>query len=138
MTRTGRATIVAATSVLAAALVGAVNCGGVSTDDVTSARNQATSASCNYYQMCNQIGPGLSGGATLADCKATVYGQWTMGWPTTNCQGHIDQAKLTICVDAINSTTDCGGLGALLALSKCSSASVCSAGLVPLSDAAMD
>ena len=136
MTRTGKATIVAATSLLAAALVGAVNCGGVSTDDVTSARNQATTASCNYYQMCNQIGPGLSGGATLADCKSTVYGQWTMGWPTTTCQGHIDQSKLTICLDAIGATTDCSGIGALLALSKCSSSSVCSAGVVP--DAATD
>ena len=68
MTRTGKVTIVAATSVLAAALVGAVNCGGVSTDDLQSARNQATSASCNYYQMCNQIGPGLTF-ETSQDCR---------------------------------------------------------------------
>ena len=138
MTRTGKATLAAATSMVAAALIGAANCGGVSTDDVTSARNEATTASCNYYQMCNQIGPGLSGGATLGDCKATVYGEWTNGWPTTTCQGHIDQAKLTICLDAINSTTDCGGFAALLALSKCSSASVCSAGVAPGPDAATD
>ena len=138
MTTTGRVTIVAATSVLVAALIGAIDCGGVSTDDVTSARNQATTASCNYYQMCNQIGPGLAGGATLADCKSTVYGQWTMGWPTTTCQGHVDQAKLTICLDAIGATTDCSGVGALFALSKCSSASVCSSGVVPPPDAATD
>ena len=94
MTRTGKATIVAATSVLAAALIGVVGCGGVSGSDVVDARNQATTASCNYYQMCNQIGPMLAGGATLADCKATVYGQWTNGWPTDDLPGHIDQAKL--------------------------------------------
>ncbi len=138
MTRTGGAMSVTATSVLAAALCGAISCGGVSTDDVTSARNQATTASCNYYKMCNQIGPGLSGGDTLADCMTTVLGQWTNGWPTTTCQGHVDQSKLTICLDAINSTTDCSGIGALLALSKCSSASVCSAGVVPAPDAATD
>jgi len=138
MTTTGKVTILAATSVLAAALVGAVNCGGVSTNDVTAARNQATTASCSYYQRCNQIGPGQSGGDTLADCMTTVLGQWTSGWPTSTCQGHIDQANLTICLDAINSTTDCGGLAALLALSKCSSASVCSAGVVPGHDAGTD
>ena len=51
MTRTGNAMIVGATLVLVAALVGGVNCGGVSTDDLQSARNQATTASCNYYKM---------------------------------------------------------------------------------------
>jgi len=45
------------------ALVALVGCGGVSTSDVVSARQQATTASCQYYQMCNQI-PG-SGGDTL-------------------------------------------------------------------------
>jgi hypothetical protein len=136
MTRVGRTTILVATSILAATLVGAINCGGVSTNDVESARTQATTASCSYYQMCGQIGMGKQGGDTLADCMTTVLGQWTMGWPTSTCQGHIDQAKLTICLDAINSTTDCGGIAALLALSKCSEATICSAGVS--SDAAAD
>ena len=136
MTRTGKGTIVAAGSVLAAALIGAVNCGGVTTSDVDSARNQATTASCNYYQRCNEIGPGQSGGDTLASCMTTVLGQWTSGWPTSQCQGHISQSALTVCLDAIGSTTDCNGLAELITLSKCTAAMVCSAGVVP--DAATD
>jgi hypothetical protein len=136
MTTTGKATMVAATSVFAAALIGAaINCGGVSTNDVGSARNQATSASCDYYKMCDQIGTGLSYD-TYADCMTQVLGSWTSGWPTSQCQGHIDQSKLTVCLDAIKSTTDCNGIAVLLTLSKCTAASVCSAGVVP--DAATD
>ena len=115
----------------------AVSCGGVSTSDVVAARQQATTASCMYYQRCNQIGPMLSGGDTLSDCMSSVMGQWTSGWPTTQCQGHIAQDKLTICLDAIGATTDCSGIGALLALSKCSAASVCSAN-VRATDAGTD
>ncbi len=36
-----------------------------------------------------------------------VRGSWTSGWPTATCQGHIDQAALTVCIDAISATTDC-------------------------------
>ena len=135
MTKTGKATIVAASAALAVALSGAINCGGVSTDDVTSARNQATTASCNYFQKCKEIGSGLNYD-TYADCTTQVLGNWTSGWPTSQCQGHINQAALTVCLDAIGSTTDCNGLAELITLSKCTAASVCSAGVV--SDAASD
>jgi hypothetical protein len=128
MMKAGTTTILVATSILAATLGGAINCGGVSKSDVDSARAQATTASCNYYQMCKLIGPKLQGGDTYADCMTMVLGQWTSGWPTTTCQGHIDQHALTVCVDAINSTTDCNNLAALITLSKCSEASVCGAG----------
>lgn len=109
---------------LGAALGGAAGCGGVSGSDVINARNQATTASCNYFQMCNQIGPGQNY-STYSDCTSQVNGNWTSAWPTTTCQGHIDQHQLTICLDAINSTTDCNGLAVLLTLTKCGSGTVC-------------
>jgi len=136
MSNGGKAKLGWAVGSVMLALAGA--CGGVSTSDVVSARNQATTASCMYYQRCNQIGPGQPGGDTVADCMTTVVGKWTMGWPTTTCEGHIDQANLTICLDAIGATTDCSGIGALLALSKCSSASVCSEGVTAPADGSAD
>ncbi len=114
-----------------AVLLGALGCGGVQTSDVQSARTQATAASCNYFMMCHDIGPdaGTSGYDSYQDCTAQVLGQWTNGWPTSTCQGHIDQHALTVCVDAINSTTDCNGLAELITLSKCTSALVCGSGV---------
>ena len=123
---TGKLVIGLVTSGLAAALVGAVSCGGVSSSDVVNARAQATTASCNYFMMCNDIGPNLMY-STYSDCTTIVNSDWTMGWPTATCQGHIDQPALTVCLDAIGATTDCSGLSELIALSKCSSATVCSA-----------
>jgi len=128
MTRTGKATIVAATSALAAALVGAVNCGGVSTNDLQTARNQATTASCNYYQMCNEIGPGLTF-ETVQDCQNQVLSFWTTQWPTAMCEGKIVSSAVTTCIDAINSTLCMNGLDVLATLyAKCPEARVCGTG----------
>jgi Family of unknown function (DUF6184) len=116
---------------LAGALGGATSCGGVSGSDVVNARNQATTASCNYYMMCNQIGPGMSAKGdgyydSYQDCTTKVLAAWTSAWPTTTCEGHIDQAALTLCLNAIGGTT-CNGLDVLLTLSKCGSGTVCDA-----------
>jgi hypothetical protein len=130
MTTTGKLAMAVLIGGLGAGLGGAVGCGGVSGSDVASARTQATTASCNYFMMCNKIGPGMSangGYDTYQDCMTTVGGQWTSGWSTTQCQGHIDQQALTVCIDAINSTTDCNAVAELITLSKCSAATVCSA-----------
>lgn len=128
MTRTGKATIVTATAALAAALIGAVDCGGVSTDDLQSARNQATTASCNYYKMCNQIGPGLTF-ETSQDCQNQVLSFWTSQWPTAACDGKIVSSAVTSCLDAINSTLCMNGLDVLATLyAKCPEARVCGTG----------
>ncbi|HLK93237.1 MAG TPA: DUF6184 family natural product biosynthesis lipoprotein [Polyangia bacterium] len=117
-----------------AALVGGLGavagCGGVSGSDVVNARNQATAASCAYFQMCGDIGNGKTY-STSGDCTSQVNGNWTSAWPTTTCQGHVDQHQLTVCLDAINSTTDCNGLAVLLTLTKCGSGTVCSANQPP-------
>lgn len=129
---TGKVAVALAAFGLAAALGAAPSCGGVSGSDVVNARNQATTASCNYFMMCNQIGPGMSAKGsgyydTYQDCTTQVQGSWTSAWPTSTCQGHIDQHGLTVCLDAINSTTDCNGLAVLLTLTKCGSGTVCAA-----------
>ena len=128
MTRAGKATIVVATSALAVALVGAIDCGGVSTDDLQTARNQATTASCNYYNMCNQIGPGLMF-ETAQDCQNQVLSFWTSKWPTAVCDGKIVSSAVTTCIDAINSTLCMNGLDVLATLyAKCPEARVCGVG----------
>jgi hypothetical protein len=132
MTKTGKVTIAVLIGGLAAGLAGGVSCGGVSGSDVVNARNQATTASCNYFMMCGQIGPGQQnngGYDTYQDCLTQVMGSWTNGWPTSTCEGHIDQRQLTVCLDAIGSTTDCNGLAVLITLTKCGSGTVCSANL---------
>ena len=124
MTTTGR---IWAASVLAA-LTGALSCGGVSTSDIQSARTKATTASCNYYQMCNEIGPsvGSNGFDTYADCQTMVLSYWTGQWTDTACTARVDQSALNVCIDAINSTLCMNGLDVLSTLlAKCPVAKVC-------------
>jgi hypothetical protein len=132
----GRLTVGRLAYALTLSLFWTTGCGGVTTSDIDSARTQVSTASCNYYKMCNQIGPKPDTYDTYADCLSGVMGQWTTAWPTSTCQGHVSQSELTICLDAIGATTDCSGLSALIALSKCSSNTVCSAGVTP--DASAD
>ena len=128
MTTTGKVTIGAAASLLLGALVGAIDCGGVSTDDLQSARNQATTASCNYYKMCNQIGAGLTF-TNDQDCQTQALSFWTTKWPTATCEGKIVSSAVTTCVDAINSTLCMNGLDVLSTLyAKCPEARVCGTG----------
>jgi hypothetical protein len=130
MTTTGKLAMAVLIGGLGAGLGGAVGCGGVSGSDVVNARNQATTASCNYFMMCNEIGSGQMY-STYQDCMTQVLSSWDMGWPTSTCQGHIDQTALGKCIDAINanSTADCNGVAVLLTLGKCGSGMVCDANL---------
>ncbi|HEY4394593.1 MAG TPA: DUF6184 family natural product biosynthesis lipoprotein [Polyangia bacterium] len=130
MTKTGMTAI--AVLSLVVSISGATSCGGVSGSDVVNARNQATTASCNYFMMCNEIGAGMSatgGYDTYQDCTTKVVSSWTSAWPTTTCQGHIDETALGKCIDAINSNGagDCNGVAVLLTLTKCGSGTVCDA-----------
>lgn len=128
MTKSSKVAIAILLGGLGAALGGAVGCGGVSSSDVVTARNQATTASCNYFMMCNEIGAGQMYD-TYQDCTSQVLGDWTNAWPTSTCQGHIDQTALGKCIDAINanSTSDCNGVAVVLTLTKCGSGMVCDA-----------
>ncbi len=115
-------------------------CGGV-TDTRVAARDQATAASCNYYMRCGLIGPGedtMNGYTSYASCQTSVSAYWESTWPVSACQGHIDEAQVSICVSAINATECMNGLDVLATLVlKCPQASICDANLTPV-DAATD
>jgi hypothetical protein len=122
---TGKVTAALAAFGLAVALGAAPSCGGVSGSDVVAARNRATTASCNYYKMCGQIG---SGGTFESDstCQTMVLSYWTGQWTDAACLGKVDQSGLNVCVDAINSTLCMNGLDVLATLlAKCPVARVC-------------
>ena len=106
-----------------AALV--TGCGGVTSSQVL-ARDQATTASCDWYQSCNQIGPGLAYD-TRASCETQVRAHWDQTWPPSSCEGKINQAQLSICLDAIHAT-QCGNVLDILATLavKCPEANICS------------
>jgi hypothetical protein len=117
--------------IAAAVLVGARGCGGV-TDTRVGARDAATKATCDRYQACSLIGTGAANGyADLASCQIAWRANWDMYWPVADCQGHIDQASLNVCLDRINSTQCTSFLDFLSTLGICGKANVCSAGAPP-------
>jgi hypothetical protein len=135
MTRTAKMAIGLGALGLAGALAGGMSCGGVSASDVVNARNEATTAACNYYMMCGDIGPDAAasgnGFESASACQTMVLSFWTGQWTDAQCLGHIDETALSKCIDAINanSTADCNGLAVLLTLTKCGAATVCTANL---------
>ncbi len=102
----------------------AVSCGAVGTSRET-ARDQATSVSCDRLNMCGKIGPG--GTYTSADmCQIMQKSFWEGAWPAADCDGKIDGSNLNVCLNSI-SATDCAGLDVLLTLGKCGKVKVCGA-----------
>jgi hypothetical protein len=103
----------------------AVSCGGVGTSRET-ARDQATTVSCDRVRTCGKIGPG--GTYTSDDmCQIMQKSFWEGAWPAAECDGKIDVSKLNVCLQSI-SATDCeGGLDLLLTLGKCGKVNVCGA-----------
>jgi hypothetical protein len=108
------------------AILGA-GCGGVSSDREI-ARDQATTASCDWYQACGQIGPDASQKyQSRSSCETQVRAQWDSGWPVATCESKINQAQLSICLDAIHITECTNPIDILITLgSKCAQANVCS------------
>ncbi len=100
-------------------------CGNVTNSQVI-ARDQATSTSCDWYQMCNQIGAGLKY-ETRDSCETQVRAQWDQAWPPAMCDSKINQSQLTICLNAIQAT-DCTNLLDIVntLANKCPEASICS------------
>jgi len=115
-------------------------CGGV-TDTRVAARDQATAASCNYYNRCNLIGPGkdtMGGFTSYSSCQTSVSAYWEGKWPVSQCQGHVDEAQVSICISAINATQCMNNIDVLATLLlKCPVETVCDANLPP-ADASAD
>jgi hypothetical protein len=108
----------------ALALLLAAACGGV-TSSQDAARSSATTASCDWYQMCGQIGPGLQY-TDRSDCEVKVQAYWENAWPPATCDQKINQSALSVCLDAIHATTCGSGLDVLATLGvKCPASSVC-------------
>lgn len=99
---------------------------GDTTNSRVIARDQATTASCDWYQMCGKIGAGQ----TYTDresCDTQVRAQWDSAWPAAMCDSKINQNQLTICLNAIKGTECMNGLDVLNTLvNKCPEASICS------------
>jgi hypothetical protein len=109
-------------------LVALVAAGGgcSSTSSQADARDRATTQSCSWYQMCNDIGAGKKYD-TLASCEVQVRGQWESAWPPASCDGKINESQLEVCLAAIYST-DCTSpldIGDTLFV-KCTEAKICS------------
>ncbi|MDB4979627.1 MAG: hypothetical protein JWM82_379 [Myxococcales bacterium] len=103
----------------------AVSCGGVGTSRET-ARDQATTVTCDRINACGKIGPG--GTYTSADmCQIMQKSFWEGAWPAAECDGKIDGANLDVCLSSISATDCAGGLDVLLTLGKCGKVKVCGA-----------
>jgi hypothetical protein len=94
-----------------------------------SARSQATTLTCQRYQMCMLIGPGKSY-ADIGACEIQWQAYWDGAWPAASCDGKIKQAELETCMAAIRST-NCAGLDIFGTLDKCKKENVCSASGTP-------
>jgi hypothetical protein len=105
------------------AIIANAGCGG-GAPSRESARDQATTHTCARLDQCGDIGAGK----TYADdsaCQIQSQANWDKAWSASQCEGKIDQAQFTICLEAIDST-DCASFGDLvLTLGKCSAMNVC-------------
>jgi len=111
-------------------------CGSV-TDSRVEARNEATQHTCDQYQACGAIGPGLSY-PDQASCTTAWQANWDTAWPAADCQGKIDQAQLHFCLSAIDGTSCTSLLDiADTIYVKCGKATVCDVGATP-ADAAIN
>ncbi len=101
------------------------SCGG-DAPSRESARDQATTHTCARLDQCGDIGAGK----TYADdsaCEIQSQANWDKAWPAAQCEGKIDQAQFTVCLEAIDSTGCTNAADFLLTLGKCAALNVCHA-----------
>lgn len=124
--RATRAAFRGLSSPLAAMTLLALLSGCGSSSSQPEARDEATTAGCDYYQRCGDIGPGKMY-ETRMSCEVSVKAFWESSWPPADCDGKINAAKLDVCLSSIRAAT-CGNGGSNLAvlLVNCPKAQVCS------------
>jgi hypothetical protein len=108
---------------------GALACGGVAGNATrVEARDSATQATCDKYNMCGAIGVGKTY-ETIDSCKTIWQGNWENQWPIATCEGKINQPALNLCLSAIAGTV-CTSIADILTTLyvKCSAAMVCPGG----------
>ena len=105
----------------------ASSCGGVGTSRAT-ARDQATSVTCDWYNGCHAFGTTGSMYPSRDSCEIDVRAKWESGWPAAECEGKIDPAALNVCLNAIAGTLCDNALDILNTLAnKCGKGKVCGA-----------
>jgi hypothetical protein len=87
-----------------------------------SARDQATSATCDRFNQCAPF-PSTSY-PSAESCELDWRSKWDMAWPAADCDGKIDQSAFELCLAAIHSTA-CNVFDFLSTLGKCSKQNVC-------------
>jgi len=120
------------TLAMAAGLAGAAaTCGGGVTtphDTQASARDKATTATCDRYQSCGLIGPDANDAYTSYESCTTIWkGMWETRFPAATCTG-INQDGLAVCLSAIGATACDSIIDFVLTLAKCEEIDVCMAG----------
>ena len=121
MTTTTRIVMLALMST--AVLVGARGCGGVKASRAE-ARDATATATCDRYQQCKYIGPGLNY-ETRESCDIFWTSFWESAWPAADCEGRIDEDAYHVCLNRIAST-DCTSFGDFLGtLGVCAKQNVC-------------
>ena len=107
---------------LLVAAVSGPGCGGVKTSRAD-AREKATKATCDQYDECKAIGPGLMY-ENRESCEIAWESIWESAWPIADCEGRIDDGALKNCVNRISSTT-CDLIDVLRTLDLCAKKNVC-------------
>jgi len=110
--------------------IAAATCGGGVTaahDTRESARDKATTATCDRYNMCMLIGPDANDAYTSYDSCTTIWrGMWEQRFPAATCAG-INQDGLAVCLSAIGATSCDNIIDFLVTLGKCEEVDVCTA-----------
>jgi hypothetical protein len=118
-----------ASTALVAALFGGLAASCSSSVSREQARDQATTATCQRYVMCNAIGAGKAY-PTEPDCELQWQAMWDNYWPASTCDDKINQAALDVCLNAIGGTA-CNVVDFFATLGKCSAMNVCGASSNP-------
>jgi hypothetical protein len=94
------------------------------------ARDQATTATCQRYVMCDQIGAGKAY-PSEPDCEIQWTAYWDKAWPAADCDGKIDQSAYGVCLNAIGGTSCTNILDLIGTLAKCGKMNVCDTATSP-------
>src|SRR5688500_4274973 len=90
-----------------------------------SARDDATEASCDTHERCNQIGPGLKY-ASRDDCEISYRSFWNDRWPVADCDDRVNPDALELCITGLQAVECSNWLDSLNAeYNKCAKDKVC-------------
>jgi len=112
---------------LAAIVAGVWTCGGgvkPAMDTRESARDKATKAACDRYQVCGLIGADAASYTSYDSCSIDWRATWEQRWPAATCTA-INQDGLAVCLNAIGATECTSVVDVLLTLAKCEAVDVC-------------